>query len=95
MGLGEGALLSRMEAVGAELARNHEQLSRGETRFSGALHFAQRGPLLAELTDFHLATRGDGFAGDCSCSGFGLGAASGGGAGLARSSSDFRRKHSS
>ena len=51
MGLGEGALLSRMEAVGAELARNHEQLSRGETRFSGALHFAQRGPLLAELTD--------------------------------------------
>ena len=50
VGLGEGALLSRMEAVGAELARNHEQLSRGETRFSVALHFAQRGPF-AELTD--------------------------------------------
>ena len=30
--------------MGAELARNHEQLSRGETRFSGALHFAQKRP---------------------------------------------------
>ena len=58
MGLGEGALLSRMEAVGAELARNHEQLSRGETRFLGpcvlhreALCRADRLMSLPEVTD--------------------------------------------